>query len=406
MKEEMKSSAMTESKSHKSNHTKLAIDGGAPIRKSMLAYSRQSISDDDRAAVAKVLDSDFITRGPAVEAFERAIAEYSEMPHAVAFCSATAALHSVMAMMGVSEGVRVITSPITFAATSNSVLYCRGKVEFQDTDVDTMNLDAKSLKNLAKVQAVVAVDFAGNPCDYDALKVHQKNNSFRLISDAAHSLGATYKNKPVGSAADLSVFSFHPVKSITTGEGGMVVLRNKDEAEFLRTFRSHGIIRTQMPGMYRQEFLGYNYHITDIQCALGLSQLKRLPQFVARRTEIAQKYTEFFSKLDGVKTPVVTEGAKSSWHLYPLRLDLGRLSVDRDRILLALHAENIGANVHYIPVYWHPYYMNLGYQRGLCPRAEASYQSELSLPLFPAMSEQDVTEVCQGVKKVVENFLL
>lgn len=385
--------------------SKLAIDGGTPIRKSFLAYNRQNVSAEDREAVAKVLDGDLITRGPVVEAFERAIADYVEMPYAVAFSSATAALHAVMAMIGVQEGARVITSPITFAATANAVLYCRGKVEFQDVESSTLNLDVRSLKNLSKVQAVVAVDFAGNPCDYDSLRILQKNYSFRLIGDAAHSLGATYHGKPAGAAADLSVFSFHPVKSITTGEGGMVVLRNRDEAEFLRVFKSHGIIRTQTPGLYRQEFLGYNYHITDIQCALGLSQLKRLSEFVARRTEIVQIYNEFFGKLDFVKTPELTKGATSAWHLYPLQLDLNRFTVDRDRILAALHAENIGANVHYIPVYWHPYYMNLGFQRGLCPRAEAGYLSELSLPLFTSMSARDTEDVCQGVKKVLENYL-
>lgn len=384
--------------------SKLAVLGGEPIRKTWLQYNKQSLNDEDRAEVMKVLESDFITRGPQVEAFERAVAESVEMPYGVAFSSATAALHAVMAMIGVKPGVRVITSPITFAATSNAVLYCQGEVDFQDIEESTMNLDAHSLKNLEGAKAVVAVDFAGNPCDYDALKKIQKKFSFRLIDDAAHSLGATYKKKAVGGLADISIFSFHPVKSITTGEGGLVVLRDSSEAEYLRAFRSHGITRTNQPGFYRQEMLGFNYHITDIQCALGLSQLKRLPKFVARRTEIAEEYQAFFTPMNALQVPSLTEGSHSSWHLYPLRLKLDQLSVSRDQILKALHAENIGANVHYIPVYWHPYYESLGFKRGLCPKAELSYRSEISLPLFPDMTSKDVRDVCEGVKRVLENF--
>ncbi|MDB5038507.1 MAG: putative biosynthesis-related protein [Bacteriovoracaceae bacterium] len=385
---------------------KLAIEGGVPLRKSWLQYSRQTIDDSDIASVTHVLKSDFLTRGPATEAFEIAVANLAEMPYAVAFSSATAALHAVMAMIGVRPGVKVVTSPITFAATGNSVLYCQGEVEFQDIESETMNLDPRTLKNLDQVKAVVPVDFAGNPCDYDLFKTLQKKHSFRLISDAAHSLGATYKGKPAGSFSDITVYSFHPVKSITTGEGGMVVLRDREEADFLRVFRSHGICKTNTPGFYRQEFLGFNYNITDIQCALGLSQLKRLKTFVAQRTEIAEQYNEFFSSFESVSIPVETKNCRSAWHLYPLRLNLEKLNCDRDRFLTALQAENIGANVHYIPVYWHPYYMNLGFTRGLCPRAEVEYEREISLPIFPGMKAQDIRDVCQGVKKVLEAYSL
>ncbi|MBN8555689.1 MAG: DegT/DnrJ/EryC1/StrS family aminotransferase [Deltaproteobacteria bacterium] len=384
-------------------HQKLAIDGGVPIRSTLLPYSRQNISEEDIASVSEALRSDIITRGPYVQNFERAVADMVEMPYAVAFCNATAALHAVMAMIGAEKG-RVITSPITFAATSNSVLYCNGKAEFQDVESSTMNLDPHSLKDLKDVVGVVPVDFSGNPCDYPEFQKLQAKYKFRLISDAAHSLGATLNKKPAGSFADITVFSFHPVKSLTTGEGGMVVCKNKEEAEFLQRFRSHGIVRTETPGFYRQEFLGFNYNVTDIQCALGLSQLKSLPNFISRREEIAMQYNEFFAKSDLVDIPVLTKGARSAWHLYPLRLKLEKLTTDRVQFLRALNAENIGANVHYIPVYWHPHYERMGYKRGLCPKAEHEYLREISIPVFPGMTAKDISDVCQAVEKVLAAY--
>lgn len=383
--------------------SKLALHGGSPVRSTLLSYSRQNIDESDIEAVAKALRGDIITRGPSVDAFERKLSELCEMPYAVSFTSATAGLHAVMALLNAGEG-RVITSPITFAATSNAVLYCGGKPEFQDIDAQTMNLDPKALKDLKGVTAVVAVDFAGNACDYNALYELQKKYKFRLIGDAAHSLGGSYQNRPVGSLADISVLSFHPVKSVTTGEGGVVLCKNKDEAEFLKRFRGHGIVRTDVPGFYKQESLGYNYYMTDMQAALGLSQLDKLESFVRMRTDIAKAYDKFFAKMDLVEIPKITPGAKSSWHLYPLRLNLSKLQSDRTEILRALQAENIGANVHYIPVYWHPYYERLGYKRGLCPVAEAEYLREISIPIFPGMTSKDVTDVCTAVEKVLEAY--
>lgn len=382
----------------------LALYGGKPIRKKMLPYNTQSVDASDRAAVDKALRGELITRGPVVAAFERSVAEMVEMPHAVAFSSATAALHAVMALIGAKPGARVVTSPITFAATSNAVLYCEGEVSFQDVESSTMNLDLEKLQGLDDAIAVACVDYAGNPCRYDRLQELQKKYGFRSIADAAHSFGGSYRGKPVGSLAEFNILSFHPVKSITTGEGGMVVLKDPHEAEFLRAFKGHGIIRTAIPGYYRQEFLGFNYHITDLQCALGLSQLKKLKKFVKRRTEIAEAYQDFFSKMKELSLPQLSPHAVSSWHLYPLRLPLQNLSASREDILRALHAENIGANVHYIPVYWHPYYEKLGFHRGLCPQAEAEYLREISLPIFPGMNTQDIRSVCQGVQKVLEAF--
>lgn len=384
--------------------SKLVLNGGEPIRKTMLPYGHQLIEDDDIQAVISALKQDMITRGPSVEGFERAVAEFVKMPYAVAFSSATAALHAVYALLGVKEGVRVVTTPNTFAATSNAVLYCGGTVEFQDVCPKTLNLDADGLKNLNGVRVVTAVDFSGNPCDYEALSALKKKYGFKLVDDASHSLGGTLHKKPVGGLADISIFSFHPVKTMTTGEGGMVVVRDVAEAEFLRQFRGHGIVRTNIPGFYRQESLGFNYNITDIQCALGTSQLKKLPKWVSRRNEIAEKYHAFFRNFEALQIPQVTSGAVSAWHLYPLRLRLDKLSCNREGFLRALHAENIGANVHYIPVHWHPYYQSLGFQRGLCPIAEAEYLREVSLPLFPGMTERDIVDVCQAVEKIVTAY--
>ncbi len=388
------------------NLSGLAINGGTPIRKTWLPYSRQVVDDSDKKEVLKVLDSDFLTRGPAVVGFENAVKDLVEMPEAVAFSSATAALHAVMAMLGVNPEKKVVTSPITFAATSNSVLYCHGTVSFCDIEESTMNIDVEQLKKMKDFDIAVAVDFAGNPCRYDELFELQRKKNFRLVADAAHSFGGTYKGKPVGSICDINVLSFHPVKSMTTGEGGMVLVRDKKEAEFLRHFRSHGIVRTETPGYYRQEFLGFNYNITDLQCALGLSQLKKLARFVRDREAIAKIYAEKLKGLEMLRLPITTDGAQSAWHLYPVRLDLKRLSCSRTEFLSALHAENIGANVHYIPVYLHPFYEKLGFKKGLCPRSEQAYEAEISLPVFPTMTETDISDVCQGLEKLLSAYLI
>ncbi len=384
------------------NSLKLAKEGGEPIRKNWLPYARQTIDDADIESVASVLRQEIITRGPRVEAFEKALAERVEMPYGLAFNSATAALHAAMSLYGVREGVEVVTTPNTFVATSNAVLYCQGKVRFSDISQTTMNLDPQKLMDLQSAKIVVAVDYAGNPCDYNELSKLQKKYGFKLVADASHSLGGSYDGKAVGSLADLSVFSFHPVKSITTGEGGFVVCKDKSEFEYLKKFRSHGIDRnSSIPGYYEQELLGFNYNVTDLHAVLGLSQLKKLNQFVKRRTEIAAQYSEYFRDSDFVEVPHLTPKAKSSWHLYPLRLNLERLNLDRTEFLRALHSENIGANVHYIPVYWHPYYKALGFSKGLCPIAEKEYLREISIPLFPSMTDEDVKDVCRAFDKIL-----
>ena len=384
----------------KDKERKLAIEGGEPVRKQLLPYGRQLLEDDDREAVMKVLNSDWITRGPCVQAFEDQVAEWADMPYAVAFSSGTAALHAAMSALNIQDGKTVVVPPLTFAATANSVLYCHGQVKFIDVLRDTMNIDPERLSAFSKASVVVAVDFAGNPCDYDVLQQWKRRSSFHLVADAAHSFGASYKGKRVGCLADLTVLSFHPVKSITTAEGGMLLTWDKALSDFLRCFRDHGIQRSSEPGFYELRFLGFNYHITDLQCALGLSQLTKLKRFIRRRTEIAEMYHQFFGKISCVEIPRLTAGAQSAWHLYPIRLYLEKLTVDRDTFLKALIAENIGANVHYIPVHWHSLYQKQGFQRGLCPVAETQYLREISLPIFPGMRDEDVQDVCRAVEKV------
>ncbi len=381
---------------------KLARDGGKPVRSTPLPYSRQSIDADDIKMVNEALTGDLITCGPWIEKFERAIGDYVKMPYAVAFNSATSALHATMAMLGVGPGQKVVTSPITFAATSNSVLYCGGEVVFKDVEASTMNLNPKTLGDLNGVKVVTAVDFSGNPCRYDELREIQKkhNHSFALVDDASHSLGGLYRGAAIGAQADVSIFSFHPVKSCTTGEGGVAVVHDKAQADFLKAFRAHGIFKDGRPGFYEQRFLGYNFRITDLQCALGISQVKKLPRFMARRNELAQAYHQKLKDFDFLELPQVTDNCMSSWHLYPVRLRHKNAAKLRDDFLKALIAENIFANVHYIPVYWHPHYQKLGFKRGLCPIAEDAYLREISIPLFPLMEESDIDDVVKALEKV------
>jgi len=379
--------------------SKLAKDGGTPVRAIFLPYGKQSIDESDIQAVTEVMRSDWITRGPKVKAFEEALAEYCQMPYAVAYHTATAGLHASMALYGVKPGVRVAVPAITFAATSNAAFYCGGEVDFVDVRADTMNIDESKIPSHAKV--VAAVDFAGNPCDYERLS---KIVKVPLIVDAAHSLGGTFKGKPVGSYGSAAVLSFHPVKSLTTGEGGAVLVRDKAEADFLRQFKNHGIVGEVQPGYIPQTMLGYNYHMTEFQAALGLSQLKRLNKFISRRRAVAEFYNQELARFTALELPKLTVGAESAWHLYPIRLKLDLLNCDRDDFLKALRAENIGAQVHYMPVYWHPHYQERGYQKGSCPQAEAQYLREISLPIFPDIKEEDLRDVLSALEKLFLAF--
>ncbi|MGA2374028.1 MAG: UDP-4-amino-4,6-dideoxy-N-acetyl-beta-L-altrosamine transaminase [Candidatus Sulfotelmatobacter sp.] len=387
----------------------LAIDGGAPVRRTMLPYGRQSISEDDIQAVVDVLRSDWLTTGPKVAEFEEALAARVGAKYAVAFSSGTAALHGAAFAAGLKPGDEAITSPLTFAATANCVLYQGARPVFADVSPDTLNLDPDRLAEriTPNTRAVLPVDYAGHPADLDPILALAERHGFIVIEDACHALGAEYNGRHTGSIAHMSVFSFHPVKHLATGEGGMVTTDRADLAENLRRFRNHGIssdARTRHASgqwHYEMVLLGFNYRLTDVACALGLSQLKKLDANLARRREVAARYTAAFRNLRGVVAPSVRLDVNPAWHLYPARINPSQLKRDRAHVFRALRAENIGVNVHYIPVHLHPYYRDrFGYRGGEYPVAETAYEQLISLPMFHAMTEQDVEDVIAAVSKV------
>ncbi|HEX9493162.1 MAG TPA: UDP-4-amino-4,6-dideoxy-N-acetyl-beta-L-altrosamine transaminase [Thermoanaerobaculia bacterium] len=386
--------------------SKLAIEGGTPVRASMLPYGRQSIDAADEQAVLAALRSDFITTGPLVNRFETAFAERVGARFAVAVSSGTAALHAAMFAAGIGPDMEVIVPAMTFAASANCARYQGGNVVFVDVRDDNLNVDIDAITNAltAKTRAVVAVDFAGHPAVTEQIRLLAKARNLSLIEDASHALGATLDGKRVGSLADMTTFSFHPVKHITTGEGGMITTDDPELAARLRRFRNHGITTTHSDRekaaswYYEQIDLGYNYRLTDIQCALGLSQLARLDGWLERRRAIAARYNEAFARLSLVRRPTVLPGADSAWHLYLVRVR----NMDRGKVFRALRAENIGVNVHYIPVPWHPYYQDLGYTKGQWPVSEQAYAEAISLPMFATMTDRDVNDVIDAVEKVLE----
>ena len=390
-----------------------AIDGGMPVRETMLPYGRQHLEDDDIDAVAEVLRSDWLTTGPKVAEFEEALAEVAGAREAVAVSSGTAALHAAMHVLDIAPRDEVIVPAITFAASANCVLYQGGTPVFADVDPHTLLLDPDQVESkiTPRTAAIIAVDYAGQPCDYDALRSVADGHAIPLVADACHALGGRYRERPVGSLADMSVFSFHPVKQLTAGEGGAIVTDNARLAQRMRTFRNHGITSDHHQRAQRSEFfyemeeLGYNYRITDFQCALGLSQLRKLPEFLRRRRDIAARYDSELPETTALTPLAVRDGTEHAYHLYPVLLDLDKLSAGRDEVFSALRAENIGVNVLYVPVYWHPYYRRMGYHRGLCPVAEAAYEGLLVLPMFYAMTDQDVDDVLTASRKVVAHYL-
>src|ERR1700690_3563624 len=391
----------------------LAIDGGTPVRKTLLPYGHQSIGEDDIQSVVDVLRSDWLTTGPKVAEFEEAFAARVGAKYAVSFGSGTAALHGTAFAAGLKPGDEAITTPMTFAATANCVLYQNATPIFADVSADTLNLDPDELakKISAKTRAILPVDYAGHPAELTPIIETARRHGLVVIEDACHALGAEFDGRRVGSIADMTVFSFHPVKHITTGEGGMVATNNPQFAETLRRFRNHGISsdarQRQSAGQWQYEMvlLGFNYRLPDIVCALGIQQLKRLDANLARRREIAAQYTAAFSEIDGVIAPAVRADANPAWHLYPIRLDLEKLTADRAQIFRALRGGNIWGNVHYVPVHIHPYYRErFGYVGGEFPVAEDAYERLISLPMFHAMSGQDVSDVIAAVTKVVSSY--
>lgn len=396
----------------KSDET-LAINGGKPVRQTLLPYGHQSIDEEDINAVTEVLRSDWITTGPKVAEFEDAFARYVGSKYAVSFSSGTAALHGAAYAADLQPGDEAITTPMTFCATSNCVLYQGASPVFADIFPDTLNINPEEVEDriTPKTKAIIPVDYAGHPAALNSLLKLAKENGLIVIEDACHALGAQYKGRRTGGISDMSVFSFHPVKHITTGEGGMVTTDDEAFARRLRLLRSHGIEgdarQRQAKGQWYYEMidLGYNYRLTDIGCALGLSQLKKLDLNLARRREVASRYQDAFEGLPGIILPVERDYVSSAWHLYPIRLDLKMLKSGRGEIFAALRGENIGVNVHYIPVHTHPYYrLHFGYKGGEYPIAEGAYETLISLPMFHGMVDQDIEDVVEAVWKVMRYY--
>ena len=391
----------------------LAIDGGTPVREKRLPYGHQWLDDDDIAAMVEVLRSDWLTTGPKVGEFEQTFADFVGAREAVAVSNGTAALHAAMYAVGIGPDEEVIVPPMTFASSANCIVFQGGTPVFADVDPDTLLLDPTQVETKITpcTKAVIAVDYTGQACDYDALRAIADHHSLILVADACHALGGSYKGRPVGSLADLSTFSFHPVKHITTGEGGMITTDDPDMARRMRVFRNHGITtdhrqrEQQGSWFYEMVDLGYNYRLTDFQCALGMSQLFKLPGWVARRREIARRYDAAFAEMPAVGPLGVRDDVSHAYHLYMIRLDLDRLKVDRAKFFTALLAEGIGVNLHYIPVHLHPFYQErFSTGPGLCPVAEAVYERLITLPIFPRMSDDDVEDVIAAVRKVMEAY--
>jgi len=374
-----------------------------------IPYGRQWITREDIQAVTAVLKSDYLTQGLRVHEFEKRIAHYCGARFAVSFSSGTAALHAACFAAGITGGDEVITSPMTFAASANCVLYCGGTPVFADIRSDLPLIDPSAIiKQITqKTKAIIPVDFSGLPADYDEINAIAKKNKLLVIADAAHSLGATYKGRKVGALADMTVFSFHAVKLITTGEGGMVVTDNSELFERLAMFQTHGITKdktkfvNKSDGNWYHEMLvlGFNYRLTELQAALGLSQLKKVTQFLNRRTEIAEQYSNYFQNIQELSYLKVPGDRTSAWHIFPIQVKKSK----RRSLFEKLRKQGIYAQVHYIPVYWHPYYKTkFGNLNKQFPKCELFYSQELSLPLFPHLKDSELRIVIMAIKKILK----
>ena len=373
----------------------------------MIPYGKQTIEQDDIQAVVDVLKSDFLTTGPKIAEFEQTVADYVGAKYAVAISNGTSALHAACFAAGIEPGDEVITTPLTFAASANCVLYCGGTPVFADVDPKTYNIDPEDIqrKITDRTKAIIAVHLAGQPCDMDAIHSIAREHGLIVIEDGAHALGSVYKGKKVGSMSDMTTFSFHPVKPITTGEGGMIVTDNEDFYKKMILFRSHGITRDDSmmtrndgPWFYQQFNLGYNYRITDIQCALGCSQMKKLDRFLARRKEIVARYNEASADCDNIITPYQLSDTESGWHLYIVQVK----KCDRRQVFENMREKGIGVNVHYIPVYMHPYYQEHRYENVHCANAEEIYSHIISLPLYPGLTSEQQDYVIDTLKSLCE----
>lgn len=398
----------------KSLKEELALFGGTPVRSTPLQYGKQSIDQEDIEAVVRCMQGDYLTTGPAVQEFENQLAQAVGAKYAVAVSNGTAALHVACIAAGIKPGDEIITTPLTFAASANCACYCGATPVFADVDIETFQISPESIEEhiTPNTKAIIPVHYAGISCDMDAISEIAVRHNLIVIEDAAHAIGTAYKGRPVGSISDMTEFSFHPVKTITTGEGGAVTTNNKELYQKLQLYRTHGITRNpellmdhnQGGWYYEMLGLGYNYRITDLQCALGSSQLKKLDGFKKRRKELVEKYNDAFKDETLFTIPKNPDYSESTRHLYPIRLNFDKLSAGRKEVFQALWAEGIGVNVHYIPVYWFPYYQQKGYQRGLCPNAEEIYEGLITLPLFSGMNDYDLNDVVCAVQKVTAYY--
>lgn len=387
-----------------------AIEGGSPVRKEFIPYGKQYIDSDDIAAVNEVLMSPYLTTGPKIEEFEKRLCDLTGARYAVAISNGTSALHAACYAAGIREGDEVITSPMTFAASANCILYCGGIPIFADINPDTWNIDPEDIerKISSKTKAIIAVDFTGQAVQLDEIKAICKKYNLLLIEDAAHALGTKYKGVAVGNIADLTTFSFHPVKTITCGEGGAILTNSKELYDRMMLFRSHGITRdialishNPYNGYNEQQELGYNYRMTDFQAALGISQLNKLNIFSERRSKIVKQYDEAFKELPEIIIQQEIPESDTTRHIYIIRINSEKLKENRGTIYKALNAENVGLQVHYMPVYYHPYYHSLGYKKGICPVAEALYEEIITIPLYYSLTDEDVESIIEAVKKIV-----
>lgn len=391
-----------------------AVEGGIPVRDTKLYYGHQYVDEADVEAVTAVIRSDYLTCGPKITELEKALCDLTGAKYAVACSSDTAALHIACMAAGVTDGDEVITTPITFLASANCAVYCGAKPVFADINPRNYNIDVDCIREAVtdKTRAIVAVDYTGQAVDLDPIMELCEQNNIVLIEDAAHSIGTKYKGKPVGSIAHMTTFSFHPVKTVTAGEGGAVLTNDEKLYQKLLLYRSHGMTRDEslMRGeseggwYYQMVDLGYNYRMTDIQAALLISQLNKLPMFIERRKEIVDKYNAAFSKMPEIIVQEDIPESESVRHLYILRLNPDKLKIGRKQFFDALAAENIMCNVHYIPVYLQPFYRDRGYEPGLCPNAEDLYENMMTLPLFYAMTDKDVDDVIEAVTKLVDYY--
>ena len=394
---------------------KLAILGGKAVRKEKIYYGKQCIDEDDIKAVSETLRSSLITCGPKVEEAEKRLAKIVDAKYAVVCSNGTAALHCACMAAGIKKGDEVITTPLTFAASANCVLYCGAKPVFADVNPETYNIDPDSIekKITKKTKAIIAVDFTGQAVEHDRIRKICDKHNLIYIEDAAHALGTKYNGKKVGSIADMTCFSFHPVKTVTSGEGGAITTNNEELYKKLVLYHIHGI--THNPKEYREEnpegiwyqemqMLGYNYRMTDFQAALLISQLNKLDKFSKRRKEIVQKYDKELSKIPEIIVQKEIPESDTTRHLYIIQLDLNKLNCTRREFFDAMSAENIQCQVHYIPVYYFPYYQDLGYKKGLCPVAEKIYQGIMSIPLYPSLTDEDVDDVIKAITKIVNYY--